>query len=141
MIAAIKFFFLSKRNNKPDTSPAIPVLSRQRKTVRTGLMDKKIEVPGANKTNPPLATPKNKPYKGPYNIAPIAIGIKDKFISMLPILIILESKDNMIDKASKIATPTIFLIAWVVFISRIFYLKFKGLHYGRHFEHLLVHLV
>ena len=78
-------FFLYNLNSQPATKPAKPVLSKHTTIVPTGeKAKKKLIVDGAVKTKIPLTRPKNKPPNGPYNIAPTAIGNKDKVIETGP---------------------------------------------------------
>ena len=79
--ATMSFLFDISLYAKPAPTPAMVVLSRQVKTVATGLTVKKYEIVlGEIKTIIPQTSPKNPPTTGPYRIAPNAIGTKDKLI-------------------------------------------------------------
>ena len=64
----------------PATIPAIVVFNKQAKTVPTGLIVKNTDIVlGENKVKIPEINPSKPPTIGPYNIAPKAIKIKEKF--------------------------------------------------------------
>ena len=73
-----KLNFLSNLNKNPEARPANPVFAKTIKIVPNKLKDKKIPVEGESKTTMPFTIPINKPARGPYKIAPIEIGSKDK---------------------------------------------------------------
>ena len=76
-----KVFFLNGFIIKPATIPATIVFKMQVIIVPTGLIEKKTEIVlGEVNTITPQIRPRNPPTTGPYNIAPIAIGISDKLI-------------------------------------------------------------
>lgn len=78
-------FFLNNLKTKPATTPATVHFNKQVKIVPQTEMDMNNDkVAGASKTNKPLHNPKNPPTRGPYNIAPTAIGIRDKLIETGP---------------------------------------------------------
>ena len=78
-------FFLKAFIMKPATSPATVVLSKHAKIVPIGLTTKKTDnVLGEIKTITPQTSPRNPPTIGPYRIAPIQIGIRDKLILANP---------------------------------------------------------
>ena len=79
-IPGINPFPLNNLNNHPETKPASPVFKMQQKTVQNGDIPKNKPLPGNTQT--PLIAPKSNPDHGPYKIAPIAIGIKAKFIDI-----------------------------------------------------------
>ena len=79
--ATTLFLFLSKLNTKPATKPAIVVLSKQARTVPTGLIGIKIaKVDGDNKAIKPLKKPTTAPERGPHIAAASTIVIKDKLM-------------------------------------------------------------
>lgn len=64
----------------PATRPAIVVFNKHAKTVPTGLIEKNIDIVlGENNVKMPETSPNKEPIIGPYNIAPKAIKIKEKF--------------------------------------------------------------
>ena len=78
IMATTKLSFLSNLNKNPEARPANPVFTKTIKIVPNKLKDKKAPVVGANNTTTPFTIPINKPARGPYKIAPIEIGSKDK---------------------------------------------------------------
>ena len=73
-------YFLNGIITKPAITPAKVVFNKQVSTVPTGLMEKKtLIVLGENNVSKPDTKPKNPPTIGPYNIAPKAIIINEKF--------------------------------------------------------------
>ena len=80
-IAPTKSFFLNNFITKPATIPATVVFKIQVRIVPIGLIEKNNDiVEGEKITRTPHTSPKNPPTSGPYKIAPIAIGTKDKLI-------------------------------------------------------------
>ena len=103
----------------PANKPAKPVLSKQTKTVTTGLKFKKNTAPG--KTEAPTRTPTNKPAYGPYTQAATTIGINANVILAIPIDAIKFDKNcKAIANADSKAIPVICLILLLFFILLIF---------------------
>lgn len=74
------FFFFNRLEIMPATRPAIVVFNKHANTVPTGLIVKNTDIVlGENKVKIPETSPRREPIIGPYNIAPKAIKIKEKF--------------------------------------------------------------
>ena len=77
--------FLNSLKTNPATTPATVHFNKQVNIVPQTEMDIKMDnVAGANITSNPLQKPKKPPTRGPYKIAPTAIGINDKLIDTGP---------------------------------------------------------
>ena len=113
------FLLHSHLKINPANKPAKPVLSKQTKTVTTGLKFKKNTAPG--KTEAPTRTPTNKPAYGPYTQAATTIGINANVILAIPIDAIKFDKNcKAIANADSKAIPVICLILLLFFILLIF---------------------
>ena len=86
MTPSLRCFFFNHWNKNPANNPAKPVFNKQTKMVIQTLKDKNKAVDGASNTITPLTRPNIKPAKGPKTKAPITMGINDKVILTLPIV-------------------------------------------------------
>ena len=100
----------------PAHNPARVLFNRQMNIVPKGFKGMNIaNVDGAKITAIPLIKPKKAPQNGPYNIAPMAIGIKHKLMETGPKVIKLPNICKTISIAVKKPVAAIFLVEKNVF--------------------------
>ena len=81
IIASVVLIFFKYLNNNPEINPAKPLFNKHTRIVPMAEYGINVaRVLGAIMTITPWIKPRNNPAKGPYIIAPIAIGARAKVI-------------------------------------------------------------
>ena len=107
----VSFLFLNNLKTKPETNPAKEDFKMHKKIVAIGFIGINMaRVDGEKTTAIPLTAPRKKPANGPYKIAPIAIGIRHKFMLTGPKVMKLPAICKTTSIAVNTPTAAIFFV-------------------------------